>query len=68
MKEYDSNYKLPEIYKDACFNPQVKVLGCHHLRNINLCPGTCNLAMQGHAQPTNQLVNLVEEAQAVGLD
>lgn len=39
----DNNYiRLPDAYQEACNDPDVIVLGCHHL-NDELCPKTCDL-------------------------
>jgi len=45
MEEKNDYSKLPDVYEAVCSDPEVIVLGCHHL-NDSLCPGTCCLAKQ----------------------
>jgi len=46
MKRSSEEHRLPESYEKACNNPEVIVLGCHHLDDSYLCPRTCCLARQ----------------------
>lgn len=45
MEEKNEYLRLPMAYKEACNDPKVIVLSCHHLKN-SLCPKTCGLAKQ----------------------